>query len=400
MQHLHARTQIRTHRSLFGRFTGVALAIAGSATLAAAQSPITWLPVRDIAGPKDVATSGDLVLAVNLGPETCATVVNGVHFQADRGHWAPKIMLKGGPVVRGVMYWPDFHSGGYTLKMPWMRANGMGPGQTTDPAYNLGLSTGKHIRPGNHAHTNTITGLTPGKRYMIQLWVAHKDPKLVEWDNGVGGREGKGGIFMTTATKLKGQVATGLFTASSNGIQTFTCHDQDADSTTTPPLKATWGLLNMIQVREISPSPRTASATHYGLGTKGTQRGGRGGEYGGTNCAPAIRFVGHPVLGSKVSLTVENSVGAPTAAAIVFGGSAAKIPALGGELLVVPAVVLVAPMPFTVTKGNPFVQDHELQIPFTLPKTPATVYVQALQLDSGATGGWSMTAGIKIRLGT
>lgn len=382
-------------------FATAALATLGL-TIAAvpAQAKITWLFVNDLVDETDVITAGKLCIAVNLGPEPCATVINGVHFQADRGHWNKKVMTNGGPVSNGVMYWPDFTSGGYKVNMPWQRANGMGNGLTPSAAYNLGLSTGKHIRPGDHSRINTISGLTPGNTYQIQLWCALSKPVLVEWDDGNGGREGKGGIFMTTGNAIKGQVATGVFVAAAGGTQTFTCWDQDANPNTTPPLKATWGLLNMLQVRDVSGTPRAASATHYGLGTKGTPRGGRYGQYGGTSCAPAISLTGHPALGSKVALTAENSSGAPSSAMVLLGVSTLTQPFLQGELLVLPILVLPVPMPFTIATGMPFTQDHELQIPLTMPATPATVYVQVLQLDAMAAGGVSFTAGLKIEVGT
>jgi hypothetical protein len=382
-------------------FATAALAALGL-TIAAvpAQAKITWITVNDLVDETDVITAGKLCIAVNLGPEPCATVVNGVHFQADRGHWNKKVMTKGGPVTNGVMYWPDFTSGGYRVKMPWQRANGMGNGVTPNAAYNLGLSTGKHVRPGNHSRVNTISGLTPGNTYQIQLWCAHSSAKLVEWDDGNGGREGKGGIFMTTGNAMKGQVATGVFVAAAGGTQTFTCWDQDADPNTTPPLKATWGLLNMLQVRDVSSTPRAASATHYGLGTKGTPRGGRNGQYGGTSCAPAISLTGHPVLGSKVSFTAENSSGAPSSAMVLIGVSASSLIFLQGELLVLPIITLPVPMPFTIGTAMPFTQDHELQMPMTMPATPVTVYVQVLQLDAKAAGGVSFTAGLRIEVGT
>lgn len=364
-----------------------------------AQSKITWLFVNDLVDEMDVSTAGKLCIAVNVGPEPCATVINGVHFQADRGHWNKKIMTNGGAVSNGIMYWPDFTNGGYKVSMPWQRANGMGNGLTPNAAYNLGLSTGKHVRPGNHSRVNTISGLTPGNTYQIQLWCASSRANLVEWDDGNGGREGNGGIFMTTGNAIKGQVATGIFLAGAGGTQTFTCWDQDADPSTTPPLKATWGLLNMLQVRDVSKTPRVASATQYGLGTKGTARGGRGGHYGGTSCAPAISLTDHPVLGSKVSLTAENSSGAPSSAMVLIGVSTLTQPFLQGNLLVLPLLVLPVPMPFTIGTGMYFTQDHELQIPLTMPATPATVYVQVLQLDAMAAGGVSFTAGLRIEVG-
>lgn len=393
--------------------TAVLAAVGFTIAAAPAQSAINWFSVRDLVDQTDVATSGKLCIAVNLGPEVCEKVINGVHFQADRGHWNKKHLTLGGPLANGVMYWPDFTSGGYTFKAPdWKRTDLTGSGLTPDAAYNVGLDGARHAEPNVQVDVNTVTGLTPGNTYMIQIWCAWSrapqanktQGRVTEWDNGVGGREGAGGIFMTTNNAIRGQVATGFFTASASGTQTFTSYQQPADTTKTPPLKDTWGLLNMFQIRDVSTTPRAAGATYFGEGTPGTQTGGGRGpglaHMYGTNCSPAISLTGHPVLNSTVNLTAENSLHQPSSAIVALGVNQIRQPWLMGELLVFPVLVLPVPMPWTILPNMSFTPDHELQIPVTMPATPVTLFVQVLQLDAGAAGGVSFTPGMKIEVGT
>jgi hypothetical protein len=48
---------------------------------------------------------------------------------------------------------------------------------------------------------------------------------------------------------------------------------------------------------------------------------------------------------------------------------------------------------------SPYVHDHELQISLIVPAVPIPIFVQVLQLDAGAAGGVSFTAGMKIGVG-
>lgn len=369
-----------------------------------AQSLITW-NVTDIVDETDVSTRGEPCIAVNLGPEVQELVINTVTFQADRGHWTRKIMTVGGsPSSAGVMYWPDFSSGGFVLQVPYCRAANVGVGNPGDPSYD------ELLRRARHGHisscptiTCTVDGLTPGHVYEIQLFASNnRTDRVSEWDNGLGGRgAANGGIFLVYTGPTGGQVATGTFVADASGAQSFTTYNVPA-SGTNPEVHAS---LNGIQLRDLTPQAGDARATHYGLGTPGTQRQPY---YGGTNHSPGIQLEGgHPVMGTNVVLTAENSFGAPTSALVIggftdftAGGSSSGLPLLGGYLLTDALVTISASMPFAaLTPGAPYTTDHELRVPFALPLARGTFYVQVLQLDAGAPQGISLTQGMKITLG-
>ena len=132
-----------THpRNAFTTATLVTLAIAS----VPAQNPITWT-VRDIVGQTDVSTRGEPCIAVNMGPEVCEKVVNGVHFQADRSHFTRKILVRGGSSVSGQLYFPARTSGGYMLVAPYNRtAPNIGARHASDPDYDFILRHGRHSR--------------------------------------------------------------------------------------------------------------------------------------------------------------------------------------------------------------------------------------------------------------
>ena len=387
-----------THsRTIFATMALAALGI--TMTSARAQTTaglINWLLVSDINAPTDVNKTGTLCIAANLGPEVCEKVVGGVHFQADRAHWTKKKLLRGGAIVRGQMYWPDLRSGGFVLKMPFDRAAGMGqPPNITDPAYKACLGSGRHKSPTYPSTVRcSIEGLTPGNTYLIQIWFAESRGRTTEWDDGQGGREGKGGVFLTSNNTAKGQYVIGTFKAAANGIQTFTNYQQKADITKTPPLKETWGICNMIQIRDSTPKAGAARATYYGEGTPGTNTQPN---LGGTKCSPAISLDGHPKMGTKVDLTAENSQDKSSSAMVVLGLAPLNLSYLSGVLLVNPILALPVPMP---QPASPYVHDHELKIPLTVPNSAGTVYVQVLQLDPGAKGGISFTPAMKVEIGT
>lgn len=367
--------------------------ILATTSLAAQPGRISWLPPVDVTGPSDVVITGELCIAANLGPETCEQVINGVHFMADRGHWTRKIMVRGGPVVRGVFHWPDLTSGGFTLKMPFDRAAGMGNNPVvTDASYRTALASAKHKSPAYPSTINcSIEGLIPGRTYLIQIWAANaSNGRTTEWDDGQGGREGNGGVFLTTTTAAKGQYAIGTFTADASGLQNFTNFQQNVDPTQTPPLRDTWGSCAMIQIRDVSNVGGDPRATYYGLGTKGTNTQPL---LGGSNCSPYLALSGHPKVGSQVTLSVDNSQDAAAAAMIVLGIQPINVPYLGGTLLVSPLLVrpLTIPQPAT-----PYTHDHELQLTWTLPNSTGTIFAQVLQQDPGAAGGIAFTPGMRI----
>ncbi|MBK8974649.1 MAG: hypothetical protein IPM29_01860 [Planctomycetes bacterium] len=380
----------RNARILFVTIASAALGL--TLASASAQNPITWT-VRDIVDHTDVSTRGAPCIAVNMGPEVCESVVNGVHFQADRSHWTRKILVRGGTAVSGVMYFPAWTSGGYTLTAPYNRtAPNIGARHTTEPEYDAILKDGRHSSPGTWTVTCSVSGLTPGNSYEIQIFYgnATRPTRITEWDDGLGAPPGAGGIYLAASGPHFGQVATGVFTADASGTQTFSNYQHPVIGSA----PETNNACSAIQVRELTPGALVPRATYYGEGTPGTNTQPN---LGGTSCSPGIAFVGHPRIGAAVLLTIENSQDVASTGVLVVGLAPASLPILGGTLLVTPASAFAVPIPQPAT---PYVHDHELQIPLTVPVTPGVaLYFQALELDPNAPGGFWMTPGMKVEIG-
>jgi hypothetical protein len=146
--------------------------------------------------------------------------------------------------------------------------------------------------------------------------------------------------------------ATNLVTGDTNATYDVFVHD---------PLRATW--------------------SNYGAGLAGT----RG--------VPAITPDQDPVLGATITVSVDNSRGAPTSGLLFLGFQRAQIPThFGGDLLLVPVLIL----PITFAYGAD-------AFPGTLPSDPAfagfAVDLQVVQGDPGAPKGVSFTPGLELVLG-
>lgn len=372
--------------------TAPLFALSLTATAPPAQSPITWT-VADIVDANDVSTRGELCIAVNMGPEVCATIVNGVHFMADRSHWTQKILARGASPTRGVMHFPTWTSGGFELSAPYNRtAGGIGARHSTDPAYDALLRDARHSSPGTATVTCIVSGLTPGHTYELQVFygAASRPNRITEWDDGTGNGPGAGGIYLTPQGQHLGQVATGTFVADASGAQTFRNSQHPANGS----IPETWNACSAIQVRDLTPAPNDPLTWHYGEGTPGTNTQPN---LGGTACSPGIALVGHPRVGSTVTLTAENSRDVASAAVLVVGTQPNSLPLLGGTLLVSPLFTGGVPMP---QPQSPYVHDHELQVPIRIPSGAGlAIYFQVLQLDPAAPGGFAMSAGIRARIG-
>ncbi len=125
-----------------------------------------------------------------------------------------------------------------------------------------------------------------------------------------------------------------------------------------------------------------ASWANYGTG------------WAGTLGVPTITPNADPVLGTSITVTISNSLGAPTPGLVIVGLKEANLTTgKGGSLLVDPLLFTLEIIPaagFALTGTFP-------------PYDPALVGVeldlQALELDLGATKGYSFTQGLKLVLG-
>lgn len=113
----------------------------------------------------------------------------------------------------------------------------------------------------------------------------------------------------------------------------------------------------------------------------------------GTNGVPAFFAWANPVICSTTKLDLSNSRGSNTIAAIFIGLSEAAVPtAWDGTLLLVPSWIVTVAFPIS-----------GVAIPVTIPCDSSLcgfpVYLQALEVDPGASKGISFTQGLKLVLG-
>jgi hypothetical protein len=118
---------------------------------------------------------------------------------------------------------------------------------------------------------------------------------------------------------------------------------------------------------------------------------GRG--WPGTSGIPALTSSGNPVLGSSITLSLGNSLGATTAGALVVGTVRASLPTpFGGTLLVTPVTIV----PVTVPAGG-------LALPIGVPNVMSmcgtSVLFQGAEGDPGASHGVSFSAGLDLLVG-
>jgi len=128
-----------------------------------------------------------------------------------------------------------------------------------------------------------------------------------------------------------------------------------------------------------------ASATSYGAG------------FAGTLGVPALSVSGVPALGSTITLSATNSLGATTSGLLLVGAAPAAIPLRrGATLLVDPNVAPFSIEPIVVpatgwSDVDTIVDDPALAF--------ADFFLQVLELDPGAPGGVSLTNGLQLRIG-
>ncbi|MFO0982949.1 MAG: VCBS repeat-containing protein, partial [Planctomycetota bacterium] len=135
------------------------------------------------------------------------------------------------------------------------------------------------------------------------------------------------------------------------------------------------------QVVLFSGAPCPASWSNYGSG------------WPGTHGVPAFTCSANPALCDQITIDLDNSSGVITSGTLLVGFSPASVPtALGGTLNVVPAFVL----PLTIPANG-------IQAPVGIPCDPAlcgaACYLQAMEVDPGASLGVSFTRGLQMTLG-
>jgi hypothetical protein len=127
---------------------------------------------------------------------------------------------------------------------------------------------------------------------------------------------------------------------------------------------------------------RRAWWTNYGAG------------WPGTNGIPSFTAAGDPVLCSTITLDLANSLGTSSIAALFIGVAPGDLPtSYDGHLLVSPKSILVFSLP-----------GAGLALPAPLPCDGSlcgrSVYLEALEVDAGASEGVSFTRGLRLVLGS
>ncbi|MCB9871793.1 MAG: hypothetical protein H6837_18205, partial [Planctomycetes bacterium] len=126
--------------------------------------------------------------------------------------------------------------------------------------------------------------------------------------------------------------------------------------------------------------PTLASWGSFGKGWPGSVR------------MPTLTADANPVLGTGIYLLASSSSGIPTAGLLLLGTTQNSVQYLGGVLLVSPAAT------FPVGLGV-----KGLTLPLAIPDDPglcgATMYLQLLQGDAGASHGVAFTPGLRLTAG-
>jgi Tol biopolymer transport system component len=113
----------------------------------------------------------------------------------------------------------------------------------------------------------------------------------------------------------------------------------------------------------------------------------------GTNGVPAFTSRAAPLLGTSVTLDLENSSGIATTAVLFIGFDRATLPSVwGGVLLVAPFITDVVALQSSTTSFTGDLPPDESLL-------GVTVDLQAIEADAGAVRGVSFTPGLELLLG-
>ncbi|MGC9261811.1 MAG: PEP-CTERM sorting domain-containing protein, partial [Phycisphaerae bacterium] len=199
---------------------GCSLAVAALAAVAcvglantASASTITWGAAANISGDTDVSTAGSLVVANEFGSSTTPETVNGVTFSPFTA--SPSAVAKQGAVTLSaptsgdtvetmdVGFGPSGFSASYNALLNGAAALGNGPTATN----------------GLDPMDLTITGLTSGAQYQIEIWVNDSRGYPVSRQETLSGSSSDSAVISYLMSP-PGQFITGTFTADNTGSQT------------------------------------------------------------------------------------------------------------------------------------------------------------------------------------
>ena len=104
---------------------------------------------------------------------------------------------------------------------------------------------------------------------------------------------------------------------------------------------------------------------------------------------PELSLLGSPRLGTTAWARLGNS-GAATASFLLIGFQPSSVPLFGGTLLVVPTAVKSALIGWPTTT---------ISIPNWPSLVGSSIYLQAVELDAGASNGFAFSRGLEMRVG-
>jgi hypothetical protein len=125
----------------------------------------------------------------------------------------------------------------------------------------------------------------------------------------------------------------------------------------------------------------TATWSNYGSG------------FAGTKGVPNLVALDEPVIGSAVTLSLDNSLGASTFGLVLVGVQSASIPMPSGATLLVQPLFTIA---LTVPASGALIDSD---VPDDGSLAGVHVYLQGLEVDAGAKGKVSYTPGLDVTLG-
>jgi hypothetical protein len=186
---------------------------------------VTWRTPVTISDPSDVITQG-------------------TYF----GSWAPQNANANTLPVNGVTF-QGFSDLPYARSGPTFDAgyDGYASPGTSDANYNTLLQYARYSNAGTQPATVSWSGMTPGKTYLIQLWV-HDGRNIGESraETVTGGANTSDALSFGSDGSGPGQYIVGTFVANSSGGQTLILNASSTGANPSPQI-------NLLQVRDITP---------------------------------------------------------------------------------------------------------------------------------------------------
>jgi len=186
---------------------------------------VTWRTPVTISGAADVSTQG-------------------TYF----GSWAPQDAGANALPVNGVTF-QGFSDLPYFTSGPTFNAgyDGYGSPNTSDANYNALLKYARYSDAGDQPATFSWSGMTPGKTYLVQLWV--NDGRSIGQSRSetvTGGTNTSAPLSFGSDGSGPGQYIVGTFVANSSGGQTLILNAASTGANPSPQI-------NLFQVRDITP---------------------------------------------------------------------------------------------------------------------------------------------------